>query len=302
MEKIIKSLIRLYFSLKPPEMVRYFKKKDAERALVTERNGYLEMIIDGEKYSYMGFPRGHLLSTKLSRLKHRIKERFFNQTWQELEEGKPEIEILKRIKGEAMDDVIRLAEGKELVLSPTEREHLTPLDDLKFLFVPSEKMVPAVRELWRVLGLTENKLNEVKKRKLNAVKKLLCFLLQEDDAYRLRYQMIFGFFNPKSLKNRLLGLFGLDLVKVFAEAMEFLEYAEATEDMKGRIRLWKRVFLLILKDPTVRFIFDEMCREMNFGKVRLTEQDKYYLRAKWIRADFKNPKSYLGRLVNDVLY
>jgi len=48
------------------EMVKYWKTQSSVQAKVTEKDGVTIMIMEGEKYDFPGFPRGHLLFGKLS--------------------------------------------------------------------------------------------------------------------------------------------------------------------------------------------------------------------------------------------
>ncbi len=47
------------------EMVKYWKHQAAVEAKVTEVDGVICMKMDGEKYTFPGFPRGHLLFGQL---------------------------------------------------------------------------------------------------------------------------------------------------------------------------------------------------------------------------------------------
>ncbi len=88
------NLIRWYFRLikKSPndfEMVHYWKTKSGVQAKVTKaKDGSTHMIMEGEKYAFPTFPRGHILFGHLSKIKHEIKNQIFNESWKQLEEGK----------------------------------------------------------------------------------------------------------------------------------------------------------------------------------------------------------------------
>lgn len=135
-------------------MVSYWKRADGARAkILTGKEGEYLMEIDGEKYPYPGFPRGHVLTGPLAKLKKSVKNMVFNQVFAELEKMASE---------------------------------------MKADMLPPEKMVPAVRELWR--GLEELENAEVvpdMKARIRLIKLVLTFFLQEDDAYRFRFQWLF---------------------------------------------------------------------------------------------------------------
>jgi hypothetical protein len=106
---------------------------------------------------------------------------------------------------------------------------------------------------------------------------MLCFILQEDDAYRFRVQWLFGIFRPR---------WWLDPVRLFDFALSELENAEVIGDMKERQRLLKRILLLTLEDKHIRELFVKFCRELNWKKVRLSRADKYHFRGKYFKVDW----------------
>lgn len=144
-----------YFRIRPPEQVRYYKRKSKERAkLVHNKDGMLEMMIEGEKYNFPGFPRGHVLMGSLASLKKTMKEAVFN----ELAKVIPDI-------------------------------------------LPEEQMCPFVKEIYRVMTLIENaEITPDMKSEMRNAKKILCFFLQEDDAYRFRVQWLFERLNIKKCR------------------------------------------------------------------------------------------------------
>lgn len=139
--------------MKPPESVSYYKTKDTTHAKVIQaESGAMEMEIKGEKYNYPGFPRGHVLIGPLAKLKNTIKNSVFNQVFAEID-----------------------AMSKEM----------------KHDMLPPEKLTPAVRELWRVLEeLEDAEIVPDMKGRIALIRKVMCFFLQEDDAYRFRYQWV----------------------------------------------------------------------------------------------------------------
>lgn len=280
MIKIIKKIIQWYYRIFPLKSVKYYHFKETERAYITQLNGYLQMVIDGEDYIYPGFPRGHLLSSALYKLKHIAKNQFFNETWAELEAGKSEEEIIKRLKS-VVEELGKVTEEN------------------KYFMVSPNKFVPALKELWRAFTVIERKLSKERAERLYGLKRCLTFILQEDDAYRFRFQFMAGFFNPNVWWKRLLRR---DPIKDFESALTFLEHAETLEDMKGKIRLLRRVLLFILGDKGIKGLFEMLCKEVDWNKLKLTKADKYYLRAKYFKADYKSPNTFLGRISNEVLY
>lgn len=152
-----------YFKIKPPESVRYYKTKSAARArLKNAKDGSFEMEIQGEKYPFAGFPRGHILMGSLAKLKKSIKDLVFNQVFAELDKMYNDIEV----------------------------------DAL-----PPEKCCPAVRELNRALQeLEDAEVVEDMKGRIRLIKRVLTFFLQEDDAYRYRWQWVMERLDMKKIK------------------------------------------------------------------------------------------------------
>lgn len=144
-------------------MVGYWTKTDAARARMgTAPDGSIQMEIQGEKYPYPGFPRGHVLIGPLAKLKNKVKNAVFNQAFAEIQK---------------MSD-----------------EHEADM-------LPPEKMAPSVRELHRVLVELENaEVVDDMKGRIRLVRKVLTFFLQEDDAYRFRFQWAMEKLDMKKIK------------------------------------------------------------------------------------------------------
>ena len=159
LKQLLKPVTNLYYRIRPPEMVNYWKKGDNALArVVHDKDGALKMDIKGEKYLFPGFPRGHILEGPLAKLKHKAKNVIFNQVFEEMQ------------------------------------KHTADM-------VPPEKMVVPVREIWRVLEELENaEVVPDMKERIKLIKKVLCFFLQEDDAYRFRAQWVFERLNKKKIK------------------------------------------------------------------------------------------------------
>lgn|SRR3990167_3578035 len=162
-KKLIKFFFKYYFKIRPPKTVKYYKTQDAARAKVVHADdGSLQMQIEGEDMIFPGFPRGHVLTGPLAKVKHSLKNMVFNQVFEELE---------KNVKDYGAD------------------------------MMPPEKMVPAVREFHRVLEELENaEVTDDMKGRIRLIRKVLCFFLQEDDAYRFRLQWVLERINMKKMK------------------------------------------------------------------------------------------------------
>lgn len=160
---LVKKFFNFYYKFRPPEMVNYWKKADGAKAKVIEQeDGSFGMQIDGEKRIYPGFPRGHVLTGPLASLKHKVKNLVFNQVFGELE----------RMSAEHKHDML-----------------------------PPERMVPAVRELWRVLDELENaEVVPDMKARIRLIKTVLTFFFMEDDAYRFRFQWVLERLDMKKVK------------------------------------------------------------------------------------------------------
>lgn len=226
------------------EMVKYWKTGESVQAKVTELDGVTVMYMDGEKYPFPGFPRGHLLYGKLSKLKHEIKNQIFNDSWKLLEGGMSEEEVVRRMPWGNI---------------------CTLFEDYRYDTIPEEKMVPSVRELHRAWGKVapDSKLRDI-----------VCFILQEDDAYRFRFQWIVSYF-----------CFSFDPLKRFEKGLEWLEHGEIIGDMKERVRLIRRILMIILRQPEMRVFFKRLYREIDWSKVKLTKADKYFFRGKYFKVD-----------------
>lgn len=251
-------LKRLFFRLigmtpaKMP-MVQYWKRNASVQAKVTKKDGVIIMKMEGERYDFPGFPRGYLLFGKLSKLKHELKNQIFNESWALLEKGESPVAHVKNI---ALPNVLSLLEGT------------------KYDRVPEYRMVPAVREIHRAWEKAAPGHISLQ------VRDLITFILQEDDSYRFRIQWIVPFFNPNGFLNRF-----KDPIVLFEKSFEMLENAEVIGDMKERVRLWRRVLVAILNDPSNRKAFTAICREINWNKVKLSKADKFFFRGKYFKVD-----------------
>lgn len=232
------------------DMVRYWKTGESVQAKVMNIDGVNYMQMEGEKYLFPGFPRGYLLFGKLSKLKHEIKNQIFNWTWYSLEDGRQRWAVLEDLKRIVMPKVFEMLSGH------------------KYDMVPPEAMVPAVREIYRAW-------TKVAPGKLSSqMRDAFCYIIQEDDSYRFRVSWAVQFFSK--WKNP---------IKCFEKAMDMLEVAEVIDDMKERERLWKRTFMLMLEDNSIKNAFLRFYKECDWNKVALTESDKYFFRGKYFKVD-----------------
>lgn len=245
------------------ESVKYWKTKDrVEARLIHDENGLQVLKMEGEKYPFPGFPRGHILFGKLSKLKHEIKNRIFNDSWKLLEEGKP------------------------LKIRETLPNIFTLLEDQKYDIVPPDKLVPPVKEIhraWTKIAKSDSS------RKLRDV---LCHIIQEDDGYRFRTMDMAEYFNPNLWWKKIYRFifrknYADSIIKDLEIALIIIENCEIIGDMKERQRLLKRVLLAVLQDRGFRKSFEELCREIDWKKVYLTKADRYFFRGKWYKTDYR---------------
>ena len=264
----IKTFYNFWYRFFPPEMVQYWKTGDMARAkLVTLEDGAYAMVIEGEKYPLYGFPRGPVLFGALARLKHLGKNLIFNQAWKLLEEGKSNEEVMSYLKNVALPFIFKEIEKN------------------KYDMFPPEKLCPAIKELWRALSVIENRIDNEGFRTL---KQGLTFFLQEDDAYRFRFQWLSKYLNPNSLWRKI-WYFGrkYSLKKELKFAFNFLEHAEIVPDMKGRTKLIKRILFAVMDDPEFGKIIGELFKELDFKKLRLSKADSYFFRGKYFKVDLE---------------
>src|SRR3990167_6434432 len=194
------------------EMVQYWKHKEAVLAKLTKaEDGSIVMQMEGEKYPFPTFPRGHLLFGPLSKLKHEIKDQIFNDSWWALERGDSRDKVRERIKqilreGVKVRDTSSIA-GQEYKAG----EDLTEI--LKYEVLPRESMTPSVREIHRAW-------TRVAPERTFGIRDYLCLILQEDDGYRFRLSWLVKYFNTNSLIWR-----WFDPVKLMSKALTMVEHA-----------------------------------------------------------------------------
>lgn len=150
-----------WYKFHEPEMVTWWQTKEAVQAKVTtDKDGSYIMWMEGEKYPFPGYPRGHLLYGTLSKLKHEIKVQLFNENYWRLERGEP-IQL-----GTALKNIYELAEKS------------------KYDMMPPDKLSPAMKELYKSLSHP-------------IWRDILTYIFQEDDGYRFRLQWIIPYLSKK---------------------------------------------------------------------------------------------------------
>lgn len=245
-------------------MVSWWITKEAVQAKVTTgEDGSYVMWMEGEKYPFPGFPRGHLLYGSLSKLKHEIKNQIFNENWWRLEKNEP-ITIEK-----ACENIAELAK----------KHH--------YDFFPYEKLSPAVKEMHK--ALTHPLWREI-----------ICFILNEDDAYRWRALFFLTFVNPRAPYKRLRtwwnGWTDDEALLIYtAEAFDLIEHCEVVGDMKERIRLIKRIMLELFKKEEYLSYYRAFINNLNMKKIHPTKADLYFFRAKYWRVD--KYKIFFGKVI-----
>lgn len=162
-KKIVKLFLKQIYKRKQNDSVRYYKTQESTRArLVNAKDGSLQMELQGEKYPFKGFPRGHILMGPLANIKKALKDMVFNTVFKEIEKM---------------------------------------YDDAKLNALPIEKCAPAVREMDRVFeNLVNMEVTDDMKGRINLIRKVIIFFLQEDDAYRYRAQAFLQMIDQKKIK------------------------------------------------------------------------------------------------------
>lgn len=276
--KVLTFFFNRWYLTHPPEMVSWWKKTSAiEASIRRNANGHAEMYMGtsrqgGEKYPFPGFPRGSLLYGKLSPLKHQIKNQIFNDSWWRLEGGEDPKNVVKDIKGKILDNILQI--GKECVYD----------------MLPPEKMVPSVREIHRAFTTVIK--GHPQEARLKGLRDILCFILNEDDGYRMRAQDFFEYLYPESFLQKFLRFatrksYSQSLLSQIEFGLTCVEHSEVLGDMKERIRLLKRILLMIFQDDGCGTLLEKFCKELNWKKVFLTKADKFYFRGKYYRVDYR---------------
>lgn len=160
---LTRTFFNFWFRFRPPPTVKYWLKSKAAFARVKKHpKGHYQMSVEGEDVEMPGFPRGPVLFSTASKLKHIAKTEIFNAFAKKFEEWKKDYQINA---------------------------------------VEPDKMVPAVKEVWKTFEYLENmEVTEDMKGRIRLMKEVLCFLLDLDDAYRFRTQMFLWLLDQKKVK------------------------------------------------------------------------------------------------------
>jgi hypothetical protein len=229
-------------------------QESVEAKLVKMPEGHMVMYMQGEDHPFPGYPRGALLFGPLSPLKHLIKNKVFNDSWKLLEQGNDE--------GNYDDVYAQIRQGLD--------EAFALLETGKHDIVPYDALVPPLKELWRAMTVVEKQMGG----RCGKLKELICFILQEDDSYRMRFQWMVKFLGRKPT------------IKDFDFALKMLQEGEVVGDMKERQVLFKRILMTALNDPRIRECFSLLIKELDWKKLKLTAGDKYFFRAKYFKVDY----------------
>ena len=260
--KIVRMFFNWLYKFRLPEMVQYWKTGDMARAkLTTLKDGSYAMVIEGEKYPLYGFPRGPVLYGPLAKLKHMVKNLIFNEVWKLLEEGKTNEEIMAYVKDNALPII------------------LGEINKSRYDFFPPHKMCPSVKELYR--GLTNAGVDET-------LTQGICFFFQEDDAYRFRFQWVAKYLNPRNIFRKIYRFItgkSYSFAKETEAVMNFLTESEIVPDMRGRIKLIKRVLFAFLEDKEFGELIKRVVWELDWKKLKLSKADTYYFRGKYFKVD-----------------
>lgn len=159
----MKFFTNIIYRIFPPESVSYWKNSDSTRAkVIHDKEGALQMVLEGEKHPFPALPRGHVLLSSVGKIKHVIKTKIFNAAWKE---------IAKEMSNAEMD------------------------------MIPVHKSATAVREMARVLDeMVEMEVVEDMKERMKLLRNVIVFLAQEDDAYRFRMQYFFENMKKSKIK------------------------------------------------------------------------------------------------------
>lgn len=75
-------------------------------------------------------------------------------------------------------------------------------------------------------------------------------------------------------------------IRELYRVLEELENAEVTPDMKGRIKLIRKVLTFFLQEDDAYCLrFQWVMERLNMKKIKLTDADKYFFRAKYFKVD-----------------
>ena len=121
------------------------------------------------------------------------------------------------------------------------------------------------------------------------MKEGITFFLQEDDAYRFRFQWMAKYIDPKNLWRRLYYFVShkkYSFAKELEQVFNFIGNAEIVPDMKGRTILIRRILFFFLEDPHFSSLIKGIVDELDWKKLCLSKADAYYFRGKYFKVDF----------------
>ena len=270
---LIQLFFRYYYRFHPPECVKYGQGSGVAKCRVRiGKDGSRNMEIEGEKYWFPGFPRQHvLIGGSLQKFKKAMKFKIFHAMFNIVpaikeDELSPFLKDIWRVfrmmkHAEITEDMrsevwnLCLAytyfmhKGKDVLSGKELMNTLKPLwSEVKYDMIPIEQCCSFVKEIWNALTELEKlETDEDIKDFERTLKKFFCFFMQEDDAWRFRWQWVFERFNRKI----------------------YSKYDLADLANKNNYQ--------------VRFQF--VLSQMNYNKCKLSKIDKYHFRGKWFRPE-----------------
>ncbi len=118
----------------------------------------------------------------------------------------------------------------------------------------------AVREVYRVIGGSELK---------EQLRDILCMTLENDNAYRFRFQDIVPEIDLESLKR--------NCSKELMRILNLMQAREKKQDVKDTWTLLKRFLpMYLLVNPQVRTEIISIVTEMDMQKIKLSIEDEFY--------------------------
>ena len=275
---MFKTLIRLFFRylyrFRPPETVKYGKLSGFAKAKVTKAvSGALQMEIGGEKYPFPGFPRQHvLMGGSLQKFKLAMKNKSFHVMWGlvpdkfEEEDLSPFLKDIFRVFGmlknaEVTGDmksevwnlglahIYYLHKGKDTISAEDIMAGVSPsIEEARYDMLPIDQCCSFVKEIWYAIKELEKIETDKSMRDFLKIFRIgFCNFMQEDDAWRFRWQWVFERLNKKIYKK------------------------------------YNIAHLSDSKDYQTRFQF--VLSHMDYNKSKLSKADMYFARGKWFKPD-----------------
>lgn len=270
---LTKIFFRWLYKIRPPETVKYGQSSGVAKCFVRiGKDGSRNMEIEGEKYWFPGFPRQHvLIGGSLQKFKKAMKFKIFHvmfnivpaiketeyssflkDIWRVITMMK-HAEITEDMRSEVWNLCLAytyfmhkgkdILSGKEILDSVREEIEATKYD-----MIPIEQCCTFVKEIWSALTELEKiETDRDIKEFINTLKRPICFFLQEDDAWRFRYQWVFERLNRK----------------IYSK----YDLSDLADKNNYQVRL--------------QFILSRM----NYDRCKLSKIDKYHFRGKWFRPE-----------------